>query len=153
LIVSESILVVVPCGTAKIWKHHPDQGPTPAKEAYVGAPFKVNREFAERHGDAWVVLSAKYGFMAPTFVIPGAYEVTFKDPSTCPVDYAKLAEQVREMHLEGFDRVIGLGGADYRQAIRAAFESTNARLEFPTAGLRIGEAMRAIKHYDPRQDK
>lgn len=32
-----------------------------AEEAYTGTPFVVNREYARSFGDAWVILSAKYG--------------------------------------------------------------------------------------------
>ena len=56
-------LVIVPCGKSKIWDRDPDAGPTAARAAYVGSPFKVNREYAETFGEAWVILSAKYGFL------------------------------------------------------------------------------------------
>jgi hypothetical protein len=36
--------------------------------------YSGNR-FAERFGDAWVVLSAKDGFIPPEFTIPAPYEV------------------------------------------------------------------------------
>ncbi len=53
---SRRTLVIVPCGRAKVWDKHPDAGPTQARAAYVGAPFVVNREYAETFGSAWVVL-------------------------------------------------------------------------------------------------
>lgn len=40
-------LVIVPCGQEKIWDKKPDLGPVPARDVYTGAPFKVNREYAE----------------------------------------------------------------------------------------------------------
>ena len=64
-------LVIIPCGQAKVWAGEPQRGPTPAGEAYTGAPFKVNRAYAERHGDRWVILSAKYGFIPPDSLLPG----------------------------------------------------------------------------------
>jgi hypothetical protein len=54
-------LVVVPCGVSKIWKTERGRGAVPAKDAYVGGLFKLNRQYAEQYGDACVVLSAKYG--------------------------------------------------------------------------------------------
>jgi hypothetical protein len=33
----------------------------------MGTPFRLNREYAERFGEAWFVLSAKYGLIAPNF--------------------------------------------------------------------------------------
>ena len=80
-----STLVVVSCGKRKIWDYYPNAGPTKAKGAYRKGPFRLNREYAEVFGDKWVILSAKYGFINPDFVIPGNYSVTFKDPSAQPV--------------------------------------------------------------------
>jgi hypothetical protein len=62
----DEALVIIPCGQAKLWDDDPQRGPTPARDAYTGAPFKVNRAYAERHGDRWVILSAKYGFCDST---------------------------------------------------------------------------------------
>jgi hypothetical protein len=68
---SGGLLVIVPCGLLKIWDKFPEAGPTAAADAYIGPPFKVNRRYAERAGGDWVVLSAKYGFLRPTDVVPG----------------------------------------------------------------------------------
>ncbi|MBE9565641.1 MAG: hypothetical protein IMF16_02700 [Proteobacteria bacterium] len=137
--------MVVPCGRAKVWHRHPELGPVAARHAYPGPPFKVNREYAERFGEEWVILSAKYGFISPDFRIPGPYEVTFKRPSTCPVTLEVLREQVRRMELHRFSDVIGLGGAKYRTRVQKAFESLPVSLHFPFRGLAIGKAMAAIK--------
>jgi hypothetical protein len=46
--------------------------------AYTSTPVRLNRQYAERFGDTWVVLSAKYGLIAPNFSTSEAYEVSFK---------------------------------------------------------------------------
>lgn len=92
---SSGLLVIVPCGRSKIWDKYPDAGPTAAADAYIGPPFTVNRRFAEQAGGNWVVLSAKYGFLRPTDVVPGTYNTTFKRRSTNPIGFAVLREQVR----------------------------------------------------------
>ena len=92
----EKLLVVIPCGGAKIWKKEPDHGPIKAKFAYTGSPFKVNKKFAEKFADKWVILSAKYGFIDPDFVIPENYNVTFNKPSTNPTKLETLRRQVLE---------------------------------------------------------
>jgi hypothetical protein len=140
------LLVIVPCGLAKIWNKHPQAGPVSAASAYTGPPFVVNRAYAERSGGDWVILSAKYGFLRPTDVISGPYNTTFKRKSTNPIAVAALQEQIPKMGLDRYTEVVGLGGKEYRQAITAAFANTSASLTFPFAGLPIGEAMRAIKH-------
>lgn len=139
------LLVIAPCGQKKVWDRNPDAGPTAAKDAYIGPPFGINRSFAERFGEAWVVLSAKFGFIAPMFEIPEAYNVTFKRKRTGPIAAARLREQVHEQYLDRFKTVIGLGGKEYREAIEAAFAGTPPRLCFPFSGLPIGKMMQATK--------
>ncbi len=69
------LLVIVPYGRAKVWDRHSDAGST-AAAANTGAPFTVNRRYAEQTGGDWGILSAKYGFLRATDLIPGPYEVT-----------------------------------------------------------------------------
>lgn len=142
---ANSILVVVPCGRSKIWSKQPSAGPTVAKDAYTGSPFKLNRRFAEREGYDWIILSAKYGFISPDFVLPGPYEITFKRKSSGPVKPEALKQQVEDLRLDQYVDVIGLGGKEYRAAIVAAFEDTVIEPRFPFAGLPIGKAMQATK--------
>lgn len=137
------MLVVVPCGRAKVWDRHPKAGPTPACRAYVGGPFTVHRRYAERFGDAWVILSAKYGFLRPCDLVPGPYNVTFKRRSSRPIDPASLLQQIRDQRLDQFDQVIVLGGADYRARVETAFASTSVQLHCPFAGLPLGWSLQA----------
>ena len=141
----EGVLVIVPCGQGKIWDHDPQRGPAPAREAYTGAPFKVNREYAEHFGEQWVILSAKYGFIPPGFLIPGPYNITFKKPSTGPVSLATVRQQIQEQHLGRFSTVVGLGGKEYRAMVAQAFAGLPVTLRFPFAGLGIGLMMQATK--------
>lgn len=140
------LLVIVPCGRGKIWDKEPQRGPTPARHAYTGAPFTVNRQYAERFGSAWCILSAKYGLIAPDSAIPANYNTTFNDATTNPVTVAHLQQQLLAQQLDQFDVIVGLGGKEYRAMVQRAFASTRAELVFPFAGLPIGKAMQATKH-------
>ena len=140
-----STLVIVSCGASKIWDKNPLAGPTPAKDAYIGPLFKLNREYAERFSDRWMILSAKYGFIDPDFIIPENYNVTFKDPKTNPVSLNILREQVHEMGLDKFDKIIVLGGKDYVDVILKAFQGLNVKIIAPLKGLSIGLAMKKVK--------
>ncbi len=140
-----SILVVVPCGKRKIWDRSPAIGPVHARDAYIGAPFKVNRKYAKRFAERWVILSAKYGFIDPDFVIPGNYNVTFKDPRTNPVSISRLVEQIREKGLYGYDKVVVLGGRDYVDVVRRAFSKFKVKVIAPTLGLPLGKAMAKVR--------
>lgn len=136
------LLVVVPCGQAKIWKKYPRKGPTKAKDAYVGPLFKVNRAFAERFADRWIILSAKYGLIDPDFIIHEDYDVTFTKPSTNPItvdDVKKQLKDIRDLH--GYDAVIALGGQDYTDIVKQVFMNFS-RILLPTDGLSLFEMMR-----------
>lgn len=115
------VLVVIPCGKRKVWDARPDQGPTPAGEAYGGPPFVVNRQYAEDFGERWVILSAKYGFVRPDTLIEN-YDCTFKNPSPQLVDDITLAAQVRDLELCRFRDVVVLGGTAYQERARLAFQ-------------------------------
>jgi hypothetical protein len=67
------VLVVVPCARSKIWHNEADRGSVAAAEAYTGSPFRRNRQYAEHFGDAWNVLSTKYGVIASDFIIRDPY--------------------------------------------------------------------------------
>lgn len=137
-------LVIVGCGKKKVWDRDPDAGPTPAKDAYVGPYFGANRRYAEHLGCDWLVLSAKYGFIRPDFVIPGNYNVTFKGSSTHPVSIDDLRRQLFQLQLGRYDLVTILGGKEYIERVEEAFAGMDARFETPFAGPGIGEQMAMI---------
>ncbi|HET7771868.1 MAG TPA: hypothetical protein VFN74_24045 [Chloroflexota bacterium] len=119
-----------------------------ARDAYVGGPFRLNRAYAERFGDAWLILSAKYGLVPPEFPIPGPYDVTFKRRGSNPVSVEDVRRQAAELRLERYERVVALGGADYRRIIQAVMESLSGQppeMSFPTGGLGIGRAMQRLR--------
>jgi len=138
------ILVIVPCGKAKIWDRQPNRGPTKARSAYIGAPFIVNKTFAEKFADKWVILSAKYGFIDSDFVIPENYNTTFKNPSTNPISVNALRKQVKEKNLQNYDFVVALGGEDYLRMIKQAFQDVS-KVIAPAQGLPLGKAMSHVK--------
>ena len=140
-----SILVIVSCGKRKIWDTKPLTGPTKANDAYRGVPFSVNREYARKFSDRWVLLSAKYGFIDPNFEIPGNYNVTFKDPSTNPISVSQLKNQIKQKGLNTFDTVIVLGGRHYADAVSEAFSGLEVTIKRPLAGLRLGYAMGKVR--------
>lgn len=124
-------LHVVCCTKRKIWQDDPTADRSvPAGRAYTGRTFDLwhgSQEAAE--GAPWVVLSAKYGFLDPDHLIED-YDVTFSEPSTHPVDDARLRAQAASMWpafgrpLTAFESVRVLGSATYVDRVRAAFAGT-----------------------------
>ncbi len=142
---SGEVLVIVPCGHNKVWDSDPQRGSVQAKDAYTSLFFMTNRAYAEKIGSRWVILSAKYGFIRPDFQIPGSYNVSFKDPLTKPVEAPTLIDQIKGLGLGEAQRVIGLGGREYRAMIKEAFAAFGCPVIFPFAGLPIGEIIQATK--------
>ena len=138
-------LVIIPCGSRKIWDKYPDVGPQKARDAYTGPPFMVNRQYAESRQCDWMILSPKYGFMRPDFVILGNYDVTFESPDAISV--RELKRQVERQGLGNYANVTVLGGRVYVETVRDAFSNTKAKIEAPFVGHRIGVQMGLIKKF------
>ena len=138
-----SRLCIVQCGGQKIWKEYPNREPVSAKEAYTSPYFKKNRAYAERFGDSWVIISAKYGFLSPEDKIED-YDVTFKLKKSRPISYQELRNQVESKGLDRYSTILVLGGKDYLDAVKAAFSGTSCVIQSPFEGLSIGQRMRAI---------
>ena len=134
------ILVVVSGGKKKI-----RYKPTKAKDAYIGAPFRVNRKYAEKFSDRWVILSAKHGFLDPDSVILGNYNVTFKDAFTNPIGVSQLKNQIKQKGLDVFDTVVVLGGRHYAKAVSEAFSGLGVTIKRPLAGVPLGYALRKVR--------
>lgn len=136
-------LCIVQCGGQKIWKESPEIGPVRAKEAYTSPYFKKNKAYAERFGDDWMILSAKYGFLSPDDKIED-YDVTFKLKKSGPISYQELKNQVWNKGLDNYSTILVLGGKEYLDAVKAAFSSASCMIQSPFEGLSIGQRMRAI---------
>ena len=142
-------LVVVPSGRRKIWEMNPNARPTLAKNVYTGPPFKVNREYAEIFSDKWVILSPKYGFIEPDFIISEDYNVRFNDPKTNPILLSTLREQVKDRFSE-YPCIVALGGSTYANLVVETFKSTDQKVLTPSTGIMIARAVRdAIRENKP----
>ena len=142
-------LVVVPSGRRKIWEMNPDARPTFAKNVYTGPPFKENREYAETFSDKWVILSPKYGFIEPDFIISEDYDVRFDVPKTNPIELSTLREQVKDRFSE-YPCIVALGGSTYANLVVETFKSTDQKVLTPSTGIMIARAVRdAIRENKP----
>jgi hypothetical protein len=140
-------LVVIPCGKSKIWKKNPGAGPQKARDVFTGSYFNVNRQYAEsRHCD-WMILSPKYGFMQPDFVIPHDYDVTFGKKPSGQMSVQELKRQVEKQGLGNYANVTVLGSSAYVLIVRDSFSSTKAKIKAPFVGPRIGIQMGLIKKF------
>lgn len=139
-------LCIVPCGKAKLWDRTPHAGPTAAREAYTGPLARATRCYAERfHPQAWAILSARHGFLAPQDLVPGPYEVSFVRRSPGIVAPEVLARQARRLGLGAQDEVLVVAGAAYVREVLRAFSLTGACVRAPLAGLGgLGKMLQAL---------
>ncbi|CAD6493826.1 MAG: hypothetical protein DIAAKJNI_00559 [Candidatus Argoarchaeum ethanivorans] len=91
---------------------------------YVGPFAKKCREYATRfYLSSWCILSAKYGFLLPNYIVPGPYNVSFNDRKTDPITIEELSVQVKEKGLSNHERIIILGGKNYVEMANEVFSS------------------------------
>jgi hypothetical protein len=134
-------LIIIGCGKSKIWDKHPGAGPQKAEDVYTSSYAKVKRKYARSRGCDWMILSAKYGFIRPNFVIPSTYNVTFDDLSTCPISVLELRQQVKGQGLGRYDEITVVGGSKYIERTREAFQGMRVKIDTPFAGYPIGQQM------------
>ena len=138
-------LVIIGCGKSKIWDRQSEAGPQKAKDVYTSGFATVKREYAQSRGCDWMILSAKYGFVPPDFVIPETYSVTFQYSSTHPISLAELKQQVEEQGLGRYDEVTVVGGVEYIEGTKAAFAGTKTRVDAPFERHGMGEQMHMMR--------
>jgi hypothetical protein len=129
----------------------------PAKDLYCSTLFRLSRQWAERHADAWAILSARYGVVETETVIQ-PYDTTIADRSPfgqsplTPKEFGPwLCASVQAWRsrfatpARGAALVI-LAGRDYWQGL------VGHRLSFstPLDGLNIGRRLRWLKQQTAR---
>jgi hypothetical protein len=140
------LLVMVACVSEKVWDNDPEATKlTPAGVAYTSTLFRKSRDYAQRYGEAWLVFSAKYGFMRPHELIEN-YNETFKNGGPNLVTVERLREQVSEKALHLFSRIIVLGGRAHVDRVRLAFGGQNVQILDPMEGKPIGKRLHWLKN-------
>jgi|HubBroStandDraft_1064217.scaffolds.fasta_scaffold00726_15 hypothetical protein len=146
---SAGILVMVACVGQKVWDDEPDADKfQPAGTAYTSPLFRKSREYAKRFGRAWVVFSAKYGFLHPDELIEH-YNVTFKMGGPDLVTVERLREQIAEKALNAFSGIIVLGGRPYVDRVRLGFAGHNVQILDPMQGMPIGKRLQWLSDPEP----
>jgi hypothetical protein len=140
-------VVLVGCSRTK------QPGAAPAGELFEGALFRRARDHAIRSGDAWFVLSAKFGLLDPAEVVE-PYDVYLGDraPSYRAAwgewVVAQLAERIP---LAGLGVEVHAGDA-YCAPLREPLRRAGARLAEPLTGLRQGERLAWAGYRDASDD-
>ena len=115
--------------------------PMAARDLYCSDLFEKARNFVERQGGRWFILSAKYGLVPPEEVIE-PYNETLKD-KTADERHRWANEVVQELkpHCPRGTTVVFLAGERYREFLVSALREFGTSIEIPMEGLRIGEQL------------
>lgn len=118
---------------------------TLARDLYTSDWFRKAAAYAEKHADAWYILSAKYGLVSPDQNIAPYDETLNRMPASARRAWAQRVIKDLRGHLKPGDRVIFLAGARYRENLVAHIQKLGCTAEIPMQGLRIGEQKRWLK--------
>lgn len=121
-------VVIVPSTRQKIWDTVPNAGPTPARDAYMGAPFLRWRAYAEASGWPWYILSTKFGLLSPQQTITN-YHVTISEAESDPAFLATLRAQFREHQIDRCQRVLVLDWERFEALTRRALDPAPTKVE------------------------
>lgn len=138
------ILCIIPCGKKKVWDKFPNEGPTIAREAYIGIFHNLCEQYAMTFFDEWVILSAKHGLLLPDDIIDENYDVTFNMKSDEIISIEQLKKQVIDKNIP-CKQVVVLTGKKYKPIIEACFNEAE-NIEFPLHGSKgIGHMQQCLK--------
>ncbi|MGN8645192.1 DUF6884 domain-containing protein [Gracilibacillus sp. HCP3S3_G5_1] len=140
-----SQLCVIPCGKKKIWDKVPDEGPTKAKNAYIGVLHTLCRQYVEMYFEDWVIISGKHGLLLPDDIVAENYDVTFRPNDPKVITLERLRKQVQVKHLDQYREIVALTGKKYQSILNQTFHFAN-KIEYPLLGTRgIGDMQRLLK--------
>ncbi|ENH97190.1 hypothetical protein J416_07102 [Gracilibacillus halophilus YIM-C55.5] len=138
-------LCIIPCGRKKIWDKYSYQGPTEAKDAYIGVLHRLCRQYVRMHDLDWVILSAKYGLLCPEDVVWGNYDVSFHDKKSKIIPMHTMKQQKQEKKLARYKNIIVLAGKKYQPIVNELFSEAH-RIQYPLLGTKgIGDMQSRLK--------
>ena len=116
-----------------------------AKDLYTSDWFHKAREYVERTGQPWSILSAEHGLLHPDTILE-PYDKTLR---TMPIDQRRAwAQRVLvdiERRLGDAESVVLLTSRRYREFLEPALRERGFDVHVPMKGLRIGEQLAWLK--------
>ncbi len=109
-----------------------------AKDLYDSTLFRAQRAYAERFGDQWFILSAKYGLLDPEREID-PYEETLKGDSTKQKrDWSECVYNELQRHTRPHDIITITAGEDYCRYLEPLLAERGNLVIRPVKGLSMG---------------
>jgi hypothetical protein len=120
----------------------------PASQAYTAGFASTAREYAQIFIRKVGSFSAKYGFLWPTDLVEGPYDVSFSRRRDSAIRDVDLCDQVN-LCLGRFSEIVVVAATSYVAAVHQAFADRSVRIRSPLVGMRnmgfmIGPMKKAI---------
>lgn len=129
--------------------------PAAARDLYISPLFQREREYAERSGKPWFILSAEHGLVRPDdWLAPYERYLPDTPPSFRKAWGTWVAERLELL----LGSIAGLtieihAGAAYVDSLRAPLRSKGAELVEPLAGLTLGQRLAWYRGTRPENDQ
>src|SRR4051812_20685559 len=126
--------------------------PSVARDLYTSPWFRGARTYAERHAEAWYILSAEHGVLSPDIVVH-PYERTLSRMSKR--DRSSWAARVQQQLLDLLPpqaRVLLLAGQCYRDGVEDFLRAHGHSVDVPMKRLRSGEQLQWLARENRRDD-
>jgi cytoplasmic iron level regulating protein YaaA (DUF328/UPF0246 family) len=121
----ERVLVITECSKKKLG--YTSSIKAPAKQMYQGRLFKAVKNYCEKMGFDYLIISAKYGLLHPDDVIEG-YDMVLKTKR----DIERIRPQVEEKlkpTLEKYEKIIVIAGKLYREVLKNLWDEKFITIE------------------------
>lgn len=132
------VLTLVACGKTKL------DHAAKAEDLYTGNLFRARRRWAEAHGDAWAILSAKHGVTSPSRVLEPYDKSLAGSKKRVREGWASTAaaDLVRTYGTPELVRIHA--GAAYARVLCWELERRGIAVEWISEGLQVGEQLRQL---------
>jgi len=118
----------------------------PAQSLYVSPLFTFSKAYCEKYLDGWFILSAKFGLVSPTELLPMYEESLIGKREREKKVWAYNAWKQLEAKLGKGDEIVWLAGKEYSKYIAVALQNAKIKQSDPLEGLGIGYRMQFLKN-------
>ncbi|EUJ32102.1 hypothetical protein MFLO_07962 [Listeria floridensis FSL S10-1187] len=140
-------MMIIASGKPKIWDKQPELGAVRAAEAYTGTFHRLSQAYARKFASEYLILSPRYGFLAPDDWVRETYDVRFtiRGVNSETIQMEDLKALWKEKGCEPQELVTIVAGKKFVPLIEAITEGKNP-LSTPLSGAKgIGDMQGRLK--------
>ncbi len=123
--------------------------PAIAQELYISPWFRKAREYVDKSGSPWFILSAEHGLVSPKQVLE-PYEKTLNAMKVAERrEWARRVQAQIEFVMPNAVEVVIFAGARYRECLEPWLRRRYATVSVPMHGLQIGKQLQWLSENEP----